>query len=337
MSTIRIVSKLAGVSTATVSRALKNPQLVSPDTRQRVMQAVQTAGYRPNQLARNFSSGKAYAMVVLVPNVANPFFSRVIRGIEQEAQACGYAVLLGDTQGSVSREQEYARMGLTSQADGLIQLDSRYPFSDEDRELASTVPFVNACERIAEPAGYPVVELDNRGAARALTQHLLDLNLTRLAVITGPANSPIVRARLAGMQDALLAAGLMLNPAALAEGNFSMQSGHDAALQLLQQSERPQAIFCMNDEMAIGAMRCLRQQGLRIPQDIAIAGFDNIEYAAFTEPGLTTIDQPAEQLGRQAMRALYQLMQGKPLAQQHIVLPYQLVVRDSTAAITDKK
>ena len=337
MSTIRIVSKLAGVSTATVSRTLKNPELVSPDTRQRVMQAVQSAGYRPNQLARNFSSGKAYAVVVLVPNVANPFFSRVIRGIEQEAQACGYAVLLGDTQGSVSREQEYARMGLTSQADGLIQLDSRYPFSPEDRELASTVPFVNACERITEPAGYPVVELDNRGAARALTQHLLDLNLKRLAVITGPAHSPIVRDRLAGTQDALLGAGLTLNPAAVVAGDFSMQSGHDAAAQLLQQPQRPQAIFCMNDEMAIGAMSCIRKHGLRIPQDIAIAGFDNIEYAGFTEPGLTTIDQPAEQLGRQAMRALYQLMQGTPLAQQHMMLPYRLVVRDSTAIITDKK
>lgn len=337
MSTIRIVSKLAGVSTATVSRTLKNPELVSPDTRQRVMQAVQSAGYRPNQLARNFSSGKAYAVVVLVPNVANPFFSRVIRGIEQEAQACGYAVLLGDTQGSVSREQEYARMGLTSQADGLIQLDSRYPFSEEDRKLAATVPFVNACERIDEPAGYPVVELDNRGAARALIQHLLDLNLKRLAVITGPAHSPIVRDRLAGMKDALLGAGLTLAANAVVEGDFSMQSGHDAAERLLQQPERAQAIFCMNDEMAIGAMRCLRQHGLRVPQDIAIAGFDNIEFAAFTEPSLTTIDQPAEQLGRQAMRALYQLMRGEPLAQQHMMLSYRLVVRDSTAIITDKK
>lgn len=337
MTTIRIVSKLAGVSTATVSRALQNPELVSPDTRQRVMQAVKSAGYRPNQLARNFSSGKAYAVVVLVPNVANPFFSRVIRGIEQEAQACGYAVLLGDTQGSVSREQEYARMGLTSQADGLIQLDSRYPFSAEDRELAATVPFVNACERIAEPAGYPVVELDNRGAARALTQHLLDLHLKRLAVITGPAHSPIVRDRLAGVQDALLGAGLTLDANAVVEGDFSMPSGHSAAEYLLQQAERPQAIFCMNDEMAIGAMRCLRQHGLRIPQDIAIAGFDNIEFAAYTEPALTTIDQPAEQLGRQAMRALYQLMQGTPLAQQHMMLSYRLVVRDSTAIITDKK
>lgn len=332
MSTIRMVSKLAGVSTATVSRALKDPELVAPETRLKVMAAVKESGYRPNQLAKNFSSGRSYNVVVLVPNVANPFFSRVIRGIEQEAQTKGYAILLGDTQGSIEREQEYARMGLTSQADGLIQLDRRFPFSEEDKALAKAVPFVNACERICNDSRYPVVELDNRGAARAMVQYLLECGHKDIAVISGPAESPIVRDRLAGMQDALLAAGLQLAAEHLVQGDFSMPSGFAAAQQLLQLSRMPDAVFSMNDEMAIGAMAAFKAQGLRIPEDISVAGFDNIEFAGYTDPGLTTIDQPAEAIGRQAMRALYQLMHQQPLAQPHLVLPYQLVIRGSTRA-----
>lgn len=326
-----MVSKLAGVSTATVSRALKDPTLVASETRDKVMAAVKASGYRPNQLAKNFSSGRSYNVVVLVPNVANPFFSRVIRGIEQEAQAKGYAILLGDTQGCIEREQAYARMGLTSQADGLIQLDKRFPFSDDDKELAAAVPFVNACERICNEASYPVVELDNRGAARSMGQYLLQSGHQDIAVITGPMDSPIVRDRLAGMQDALLAAGLELLPERLVCGDFSMPSGFTAATQLMQQRHLPDAVFSMNDEMAIGAMSALKAKGLRIPEDISVAGFDNIEFAGYTDPALTTIDQPAEAIGRQAMRALYQLMHQLPLAQPHLVLPYQLVVRGSTS------
>ncbi|CAM5179799.1 transcriptional regulator [Alishewanella longhuensis] len=327
-----MVSKLAGVSTATVSRALKDPQLVAPETREKVMAAVKESGYRPNQLAKNFSSGRSYNVVVLVPNVANPFFSRVIRGIEQEAQTKGYAILLGDTQGSVEREQAYARMGLTSQADGLIQLDRRFPFSGDDKALAAAVPFVNACERICNDASYPVVELDNRGAARAMGQYLLQCGHQDIAVITGPAESPIVRDRLAGIQDALLAAGLELKAERIVPGDFSMPSGFAAAQQLLQQASLPDAIFSMNDEMAIGAMAAIKAQGLRIPEDISVAGFDNIEFAGYTDPALTTIDQPAEAIGRQAMRALYQLMHQLPLPQPHLVLPFELVKRGSTRA-----
>ncbi|MFN3900191.1 MAG: LacI family DNA-binding transcriptional regulator [Alishewanella aestuarii] len=330
MSTIRMVSKLAGVSTATVSRALKDPQLVAPETREKVMAAVKESGYRPNQLAKNFSSGRSYNVVVLVPNVANPFFSRVIRGIEQEAQAKGYAILLGDTQGSIEREQAYARMGLTSQADGLIQLDRRFPFADDDKALAAAVPFVNACERICNDASYPVVELDNRGAARAMGQYLLQCGHRDIAVITGPTESPIVRDRLAGIQDALLAAGLTLAAERIVPGDFSIPSGFAAANELLKQAQLPDAIFSMNDEMAIGAMAAIKAKGLRIPDDIAVAGFDNIEFSGYTDPGLTTIDQPAEAIGRQAMRALYQLMHQLPLPQSHLVLPFELVKRGST-------
>lgn len=334
MTNIREVSRLAGVSTATVSRTLRNPSVVSSKTREIVLKAVEEAGYRPNLLARNFSTGKSHAIVVLVPNVANPFFSRVIRGIEQSAQEKGYSVLLGDTQGKPEREHEYARLALTNQADGLIQLYNRYPFADDDIVLAASVPMVNACERISDDGDIPIIELDNRGAAQAMTRHLVTLGHARIGVITGPIDSPIVRDRLAGYRDVLQEAGIDYDDDLIAQGDFSMTSGAQGATTLLATAARPTAIFCLNDEMAIGAMHQLRLAGFTVPDDISIAGFDNIEVASFTDPPLTTIDQPAGELGRQAMNALYRLLEGESLEENRMVLPYRMVIRESTRSIS---
>ncbi|SHG22605.1 transcriptional regulator, LacI family [Microbulbifer donghaiensis] len=335
MSNIREVARLSGVSVATVSRTLKDPRLVSPQTRERVLKAVEETGYRPNLLARNFSSGKSYAVVVLVPNVANPFFSKVIRGIEQAAQDQGYSVLLGDTQGKPEREHFYAGMALTSQADGLIQLDCRYPFAGKDAALAASVPMVNACERIADDASYPVVELDNRSAARAVARHLVALGHRRMGVITGPAASPIVRDRLAGFCEVLRESNLELDEALLVNGEFTLSSGARGAETLLSAKRPPSAIFCMNDEMAIGAIHQIKKKGLSVPEDISVVGFDNIEFASFTDPPLTTIDQPAEELGRRAMETLLQIIAGSQPQEKRTKLSYELVVRESSGQCRD--
>ncbi|MEJ2444425.1 MAG: LacI family DNA-binding transcriptional regulator [Exilibacterium sp.] len=330
MSNIREVSRLAGVSIATVSRALKNPEVVSPKTRELVLKAVEKAGYRPNMLARNFSTGKSYTVVVLVPNVANPFFSRVIRGIEQAAQEKGYSVLLGDTQGKTDREHVYAAMVLTNQADGLIQLDCRYPFSEQDRALAAAVPMVNACERISDDGEIPVVELDNRSAARAITKHLTQLGHRRIGIITGPMHSPIVKDRLAGFQDVHRELGMQFDQGLMVNGDFTMPSGKFGASRLLAGDNPPTALFCFNDEMAIGAIHWAHGAGLRVPDDVSIAGFDNIEFASFTLPPLTTIDQSAVEIGRQAMYSLYLLMTGAELPEKRMMMSFNLIVRGST-------
>lgn len=335
MSNIREVARRSGVSVATVSRALKDPQMVSPRTRERVLKAVEEAGYRPNLLARNFSSGKSFAVMVLVPNIANPFFSKVIRGIEKAAQDQGYSVLLGDTKGEPTLEQFYAGMALTNQADGLIQLDSRYPFAEKDAAVAASVPMVNACERIVEDDRYPVVELDNSGAAQTMARHLIELGHRRIGVITGPLKSPIVRDRLAGFDEEMHRHGLGLNPELVINGEFSMSSGADGAYKLLSGSSAPSAIFCMNDEMAIGAIHQAKKMGLQVPADVSIAGFDNIEFSQFTDPPLTTIDQPAESLGRYAMETLRKIIDGKPLKSSRTILPFDLVLRGSTSYCQD--
>lgn len=333
MPNIRKVAELAGVSVATVSRTLKTPERVSPQTRDRVHAAVEQAGYRPNLMAVQFRSRKTRNLVVLVPVIANVFFARVISGIQEAAQAFDYRVLLCDTRGREEVETAYAELVHAHQADGVIQLRAFNPFGETCRHGDSPPPMVNACEVLDTPP-CPTVRLDNRAAARAMTEHLLDLGHRRIGLIKGPQGSPLTRERIAGYEDALKAAGVAPDPELLCRGNFTLQAGYDAADQLLGCSDRPTAIFCENDEMAIGAIQRIRQSGLRVPQDISVAGFDDIPFAAFCDPPLTTIAQPAEAFGRHAVEMLVAQFEKRPLDTPHLILPYTLVVRGSTAVAT---
>ncbi|WP_288129955.1 LacI family DNA-binding transcriptional regulator [Microbulbifer sp.] len=334
MSNIRTVARLAGVSVATVSRALAKPDLVSPRTRKKVLAAVDRAGYKPNLMAVQFRSRRTRNLVVLVPTIANPFFSRVITGIQQRAREAGYQVLLCNTLGQEDIEREYARMVQNFQADGVIQLRAFDPFSNEaDAEGAgddSLLPMVNACE-VMPDCSYPSVQLDNRAAARAMTDHLVRLGHRRIGLVKGPQRSPLTRDRIAGYREALEAAGIPFDESLLCPGDFSLQSGHRAAGTLITRDNPPTAIFCENDEMAIGAMQRIKQAGLRVPEDISIAGFDDIAFAAYSDPSLTTIAQPAEEFGATAAQLLIDLLeQGPATAPAQVLLPYDLKVRDST-------
>ncbi len=325
MSNIRRVAELAGVSVATVSRTLKNPDVVAPATRERVQAAVAAANYRPNGMAVQFRSRRTGNLVVLVPLIANSFFARVIAGIQQAAQAAGYRVLLCDTAGDEIREREYAELVYARQADGVIQLRAFDPFAGQ----GDIPPVVNACEVLAEHT-WPKVRLDNRAAARCLTEHLLALGHRRIALIKGPEDSPLTLERLAGYQEALTQAGIALDPGLLHEGDFTLAAGAAAAKALLALSERPTALFCCSDEMAIGALQVLRRSGLRVPEDISLAGFDDIAFAAYTEPPLTTIAQPAEAFGQRAVAMLLEVLNGGTPAAREVVLPFELKVRGST-------
>ncbi|KIP97685.1 MULTISPECIES: LacI family DNA-binding transcriptional regulator [Pseudomonas] len=326
MTNIRKVAALAGVSVATVSRTLKSPAQVSPETREKVLDAVEHAGYKPNLMAIQFRSQRTRNLVVLVPDIANTFFAQVIRGIQEAASAFDYRVLLCNTLGNPETERQFAELVDARQADGVIQLRAFDPFARQDHP-----PLVNICE-IVDDAPWPTVSLNNRGAARTMTEHLLGLGHRRIGLIQGPPDSPLTRERFAGYREALDAAGIGLDPALLQDGNYDCQSGHAAAAHLLGVESRPTAIFCENDEMAMGAIRCIRQAGLRIPEDISVAGFDDISFAAFCDPPLTTIAQPAEAFGKHAVAMLLALLEGRSIAEHRLILPFELVVRSSTAA-----
>ncbi|RDV25596.1 LacI family transcriptional regulator [Alteromonas aestuariivivens] len=329
MPTIREVALLAGVSVATVSRTLQQPERVSPKTRQKVMSAVAEVGYKPNLMAVKFRSGKTHNLVVLVPTVANVFFARVISGMQQTAAEHGYAILLANTLGNATIETDYAKMVQTSQADGLIQLRAFNPFDSSVVNGHGLYPMVNACETL-EQIACPVVTLDNRRAAKAMTEHLLSLGHRRIALIKGPKDSPLTRQRLAGYQDALAQAGIDFDERLLFAGDFTLQSGHTAAQQILNQQHRPTAVFCENDETAIGAIQAFKQAGMKIPHDMSVAGFDDIAFARFCDPPLTTIAQPAEEFGRTAVTLLIDLIEQKLTKAPTVIMPYELIVREST-------
>ncbi|MDQ2076055.1 LacI family DNA-binding transcriptional regulator [Marinimicrobium sp. ABcell2] len=327
MSNIRDVAREAGVSVATVSRALSAPEKVSTKALDKVHKAIAKVGYRPNMLARNFRSTRSYAIVVLVPDIANPFYSGVISAIEDRAQQKGYAVLLGDTRGMPERELEYIRRVETRLADGLIQLR---PHSSKMHDvIPPDLASVNACG--CEDTAGPSIRIDNRGAAKTMVDYLISLGHRRIGVISGLTDNPHSIDRMAGYKESLEAAGIPFEKELVAEGDFTMWSGLNCALQFCGMKERPTAIFCMNDEMAIGAIQTLKAQGLRVPEDISVTGFDDIPYAKYCDPNLTTISQPAGDIGKLAVDMLVRLIGGETLNQPECILPSEFIVRKSTA------
>lgn len=331
MSNIREVARLAGVSVATVSRTLASPDRVSPGTRDRVNAAIEEAGYRPNLLAVQFRSRKTFNLVILVPKIANAFFARVISGAQEAARALGYRILLCDTLGREDIENEFAHLVYARQADGVIQLRAHDPFP-QALFAGEHPPLVNACEVIKD-GRYPTVSLDNYGAAKAITAFLIESGHTRIGLIKGPENSPLTRDRVAGYEQAHTEAGIAIDPSLVCEGDFSLGAGYEGAGRLLALSPRPTAIFCGNDEMALGALKRIKEQGLRVPEDCSLAGFDNIEMASYSDPPLTTVSQPAEEFGKRAVEMLSSLIAKEPLMPRHVVLPFKVVIRESTGSL----
>ncbi|MGF6099321.1 LacI family DNA-binding transcriptional regulator [Pseudomonas sp. 18175] len=327
MSNIREVAKLAGVSVATVSRTLTFPERVAEATRKKVSAAIQETGYKPNLMAVQFRSRKTLNLVILVPSIANVFYSRIISGAQRAARDLGYRVLLCDTQGNETLEREFAQLIEAHQADGVIQLRAFDPFEDQP---SKTIPLVNVCE-VLESRRYPSLCLDNLQAAKAMTQYLIELGHRRIGLIQGPTESPLTRGRIAGYLEALDEAAVEVDTDLVCHGDFSLEAGYEGARKLLALIERPTALFCENDEMAIGALRYLNEQGVQVPRDISLAGFDDISFASFCTPPLTTVAQPAELFGMRAVEMLVDVIEGRSVGGVHEVLPFELRVRASTA------
>lgn len=327
MSTIRDVSREAGLSIATVSRALSSPEKVSKESLKRVHAAIEKLQYRPNMLSQKFRNKRANCIVVLVPDIANLFFTTVIVGIENVAQKRGFSVLLGDTRDSLQREAEYINLVETRQADGIIQLR---PYAENDSALPKElVMAVNASG--CENTPYPAVRIDNVGAAKEVVNYLISLGHKRIGVISGLKDNPHTRDRLKGYQQALDEAGIPFDENLVAEGDFTLWSGLNASEHFTRMEDIPTAIFCMNDEMAIGAMKGLKSKGLKLPEDISITGFDDLEVSRYCDPPLTTVSQPAEKLGEKSAELLFQLIDEQQPTQTEFVLPIEFVIRQSTA------
>jgi LacI family repressor for deo operon, udp, cdd, tsx, nupC, and nupG len=335
--TIYEVARRAGVSTATVSRVLSRPDVVAPDTRRKVMLAVDTLGYTPNAAAKNLRTLRSGKLLVTVPDISNPFFALILQGIEETALREGYAVLVGDTQHDEQREEGYAAMLRRKEADGLIFLGHRLPRAAAAlvESAGSAAPVVNGCEFNPE-LGVPSVHIDNTKAASDAMEHLYGLGHRRIGVITGPLVSPLSRDRLHGATQRAKARKAERD-IVIMHGDFSIESGVAAAERLLTRRERPTAIFCFNDEMAIGVLDAARRLRVAVPGELSVVGFDDIRFARYMDPSLTTIAQPMREIGERTVRLLLEILSGTMAMPVSVTLPHALVVRGSTAQASPRK
>jgi LacI family repressor for deo operon, udp, cdd, tsx, nupC, and nupG len=324
------IARKTGLSIATVSRALMGSSRVAEPTRRRVEAAAELLGYMPNQLARSLRTQRTYLIVVMVPDIGNTFFSYVLAGIEEEAQRRGYSVLIGNVAGDPRRAKSYGDRLLAGAADGTILINGKLPEENwAARMEAMSLPVVALCERI-EGKNLSTVAIDDRGSARSVTEHLIATGHRRIGHIGGPPGNVLSRDRLAGYRDALEAAGITFDPDFVTDGDFTIGGGVKGYRQLLSRNPQLTALFCANDETAMGAINCARDGGKRIPEDMAVAGFDGLEFGAAFFPPLTTVVQPRVELGTNAMRLLHEQIENPRCERRTVILKAEPVIRAST-------
>ena len=347
-ATIQDVARAAGVSTATVSRALSNPDLLSETTRSAVQQAIAATGYRVNQAARNLRKQRAGAVLVLVPNLGKPFYSEILQGISDGFAGSDHAVLISDTEARPLAEGELAGTFTAGRIDGILSLDGGIAPQEleQARAMGAGGRIVFACEWI-EGQPFPSIQSDNAMGARLAIRHLAGLGHRRIAHVTGPQGNVLTGVRRQGMLEERARLGLPAHADWIIRGDFSLRSGHDAATRILAMRDRPTAVFCAADMVAFGLIAGLRAGGLEVPGDISVVGFDDIDMSEYYVPALTTIRQDRVLIGRTAARALLERLTGPapepppaaspgaspapPPVPPPVLLPVELVVRASTA------
>lgn len=307
---IQDVAKIANVSTATVSRVLSFPEKVSETTRAAVLEAVKKTGYMINHSARNLRRGGTGAILVLLPNLANSFFSRVLKGIEEVATRNGFSILVADSQLPPIDESTFGNLFNTSRIDGAIILDGTIPRSYFEGATQQKPELVFACEWIPDSPAM-AFHIDNRAGASIATEHLIAIGHRKIGHVTGPANNILSQDRLQGFMQSLQDHGLPCPEEWKFAGDFTIESGVEAAQKWLNlsQQNRPTALFCASDEMALGLISELSRNGIKVPQHLSIIGFDDIEFSAHSIPALSTIHQPRRRIGEAAARALIHKIQ----------------------------
>lgn len=323
------MARLAGVSQSTVSRVFNASGYVSEQTRRRVMAAAESLGFRPNYLARSLVSKATRTLGLVIPDITNPFFPAVVRGVEETALSRGYTVVLTNTGNDVQREIGALEHLREKWVDGLIVV----PQADEAQHLADVVaaglPLV-LIDRIPGQLNVDAVRVDNVRGAHLAVRHLLALGHRHIGHVAGPEWSSTGRDRLLGYRQALADAGLPYDPSLVVAGNFDFDSGFAAARELIRRNPRPTAIFAGNDLMALGVLHAASEAGLQVPGDLAVVGFDDILPAALVSPPLTTVAQPTYRMGAQAAAMLLDRLEGAWSGPgRQVVLEPELVIRRS--------
>lgn len=331
--TIRDVAQHAGVSTATVSRVLSNSGPVSAEVRERVEHTIRALGYRPNRMARSFRAQRSKFIGLIISDVENPFYTSLVRAVEDVAYAHDYSLLLCNSDEDLEKERTYIQFMADERVAGVIGS----PASEQETSFAALfdagIPVVSVDRRSALTP-VDTVLLDNVAAARDLTRHLIHHGHRRIGAIVPNLSITSGRERLAGFLQAMEEAGLAPDPALIHEGKGIEAFGAQAARALLHLPERPTAIFTGNNLITLGALKAIQECGLRIPDDVAVAGHDEMPWMSLLAPGITVAAQPIHEMGRTAMRMLLARINGDSQPMREVKLAPRLIIRNSVASPT---
>lgn len=323
---IRDVANVAGVSSATVSRHLAGQRIRQAEA---VQAAVDALNFRPSEVARSLMSGVTRSVGVVVPDVSNPFFAAVVKGIELASQRASLNILLGNTDESVTRERELLH-GLVGRVDGVIIAPAREESDNTDEMRRAGVPIVLLDRRLRASEDLDCVLVDNEGGAGQAVKHLVGLGHERIGFISGPLDTTPGRGRHAGFLAAMETAGLDVDPELIQMGDFKRDSGYQAMLRLLGLPRPPTAVFAANNLMSMGALHALHDMSVKVPDELSIIGFDELELGELLSPSFCAISRPMVEQGTLAMRLLRNRLEGGGGAEpRHIILNARLVTGGS--------
>ncbi|WP_404454726.1 LacI family DNA-binding transcriptional regulator [Virgibacillus necropolis] len=327
MANIQEVAQRAGVSVATVSRVFNNSSTVARKTRMKVEQAIHELNYEPSVLGRNLRNSESRLLLVLIPSISNPFYSDIINGIEDTAIGLGYNILLCETDSNPDREAIYFNLIRNRLADGIISMD---PSVNKTKliELSNQYPIVQ-CSEFDEDANISYVTINNELAAYHAVKHLIKIGQKKIALINSDEKFLYARERRRGYEKAMNEFGLEIESDWIYNTeSLDFEDGKLAMRSLLDLPEKPTAVFAVSDVLAIGALKEINSSGLRVPEDIALIGFDKIAFSNMTHPTLTTISQPMYRMGCISANMIINKIQGKKV--ESIILDHELVIREST-------
>jgi LacI family transcriptional regulator len=329
--TMRDVAQTAGVSVNTVSRALAGKPDVSPETRAKVLEVAQELDYRPNRLARGLRSNKTEIIGVIVGDIANPFFSTVVQGMGKRAKDLGYGLILQDTGEDYENEEEAVRIMQYEQVDGILLT----PAQTDNRSVKMLqelgIQFVLVARYFADIDTDFVVADDAQGGYLA-TAHLIERGHKRVAFVNGPSYNSSAKERLEGYTRALREHGIAPDPNLIRTCALTMEDGYACAREILAQARlRPTAFFAFSDFVALGIMQALKEEGIKVPRDMAVVGYDDIAFASCLEVPLTTVRMPKREMGEKALEILVEKLGKKEATEPYRVkMPVELVVRESS-------
>ncbi|WP_332687808.1 LacI family DNA-binding transcriptional regulator [Devosia sp.] len=333
LATIEDVAAIAGVSIATVSRAINEPGKVADETRRRVTEAVARTGYTTNAMARSLRMRRSNMILILAPDVGDPNFSNILVGLETEASKRGYGVLIGNTQNDPARETDYLRFISSNQADGLILFTGHLPYGFGNEGGESRLPAMVAVNEPVSNNDVPFVGVDNFEGARIACEHLISQGHRRIAFIGHSTSKAVNMLREKGYRAALEGAGIIIDPRLILDGDGTTESGRAATEQMFVRDVLPTAFFCVNDATALGVIISLNARKYDLPRQFSVMGFDDISFASFVTPSLTTMKQPRLKIGEEAMDLLLALLAGKTPEKKEILLRSELIVRNSVSRI----